>query len=209
MMVCDQRQVAIIGRVLTPNSIDTMTMKEAIYGRRSVRAYSAERIDQPTPRELLMAAVWAPMAMHCEPWQFVIVQDVGVLKRLSDRVKACVSADATRLHLEHGSSDIFSQPGFNVFYDTGTLVIICTRTTGHFAVADCWLAAENLMLAAHAMGLGTCVTGSAAAALNLPDVKHEVGIPPAAAAVAPIIIGKPLGEVRPGARNEPQVAAWR
>jgi len=64
------------------------------------------------------------------------------------------------------------------------------------------------MLSAHAMGLGTCVIGSAAAALNLPDLKQELGIPPEAIAVAPIIVGKPRGETGPSARKEPQVLAW-
>ncbi len=191
---------------MTP-SIDTMTVKEAIYGRCSVRTYSPERIEQPVLRALLAAAVRAPTAMHGEPWQFVIVQDADVLKRLSDRAKVIFSAEAARLHPDRGSLDIFSQPGFNVFYDAGTLIVICAKTGGHFAIADCWLAAENLMLAAHAMGLGTCVIGSSASALNMPEVKQELGILPEATAVAPIIVGKPRGEALPSTRNEPQVVA--
>jgi hypothetical protein len=59
--------------------------------------------------------------------------------------------------------------------------------------------------------LGICVIGSAAQALNMPDVKHELGIPPGTLAVAPIIVGKPRGEALPSVRNEPQaqVLAWR
>lgn len=190
-------------------SIDTMTVRDAIYGRCSVRAYTPEQINQSTLRDLLAAAVRAPTAMHGEPWQFVIVQDRDTLKRLSDRTKETLAAEATHLHPDRGRLDVFSQPGFNVFYDAGTLVVICAKTAGHFALADCWLAAENLMLAAHAMGLGTCVIGSAASALNLPDVKHELGIPPETTAVAPIIVGKPRGETQTSARNAPQVVAWR
>jgi hypothetical protein len=43
----------------------------------------------------------------------------------------------------------------------------------------------------------------------MPDVKHELGIPPETLAVAPIIVGKPRGEALPGVRNEAQVLAWR
>lgn len=43
-------------------------------------------------------------------------------------------------------------------------------------VADCWLAAENLMLSACALGLGTCCIGSAIPALNSPEAKSELGI---------------------------------
>jgi hypothetical protein len=45
--------------------------------------------------------------------------------------------------------------------------------------------------------------------LNLPDVKHELGIPPDTTAVAPIIVGVPPGETPASARKDPQVVAWR
>lgn len=190
-------------------ALDTMTVRRAIYGRCSVREYSPEIIDQPTLHSLLAAAVRAPTAMHGEPWQFVVIQDPAKLKRLSDLAKVTIAAESSRLHPDHKAPGLFSQPGFNVFYDASTLVVICAATTGRFEQADCWLAAENLMLAAHAMGLGTCVIGSAAAALNTPDMKIELGIPPDVTAIAPIIVGKPRGETAPSARKDPQVLAWR
>ena len=47
-----------------------------------------------TIRTLLDAAVWAPTAVHEEPWAFVVVQDIAVLKSLSDRAKTIFAADA-------------------------------------------------------------------------------------------------------------------
>lgn len=189
--------------------IDSMTVKDAIYGRCSVRSYDPEQVNQSTLRDLLAAAVRAPTAMHGEPWKFVIVQDRNTLKRLSDRAKENLVAEVAHLHPERGSLDTFTEPGFNVFYDAGTLVVICAETADQFALADCWLAAQNLMLTARAMGLGTCVVGLAASVLNLPDVKNELGIPSDTTAVAPIIVGKPRGEALPSARKEPNVVAWR
>lgn len=89
----------------------------------------------------------------------------------------------------------FANPEFCVFYDAGTLIVICAKPMGPFAVADCWLAAENLMLAACAMGLGTCCIGSAVPALNTVDAKAELGIPLDVTAVAPIIVGVPSGSI--------------
>lgn len=188
-------------------SLATMSVEDAIYGRASVRAFQPEPVDQPTLRKLLAAAVRAPTAMHGEPWQFLVVQDRDTLLRLSCRAKARLSAEADRLHPDH-RPEALTQPEFNLFYDAGTLVLICARTAAPFAAADCWLAAQNLMLAAHAMGLGCCVIGSALAALNLPEVRQELGLPQATVPVAPIIVGRPLGEVRPSSRKEPQVLAW-
>ena len=60
-------------------------------------------------------------------------------------------------------------PGFSPFYGAGTLIVIYGRSKGPLVTADCWLAAENLMLAACALGLGTCVIGAAVDAFNSAD----------------------------------------
>ena len=149
---------------------------EAIAGRRSVRAYADQAVDRPTVQALLDAAVRAPTAMHEEPWMFLVIQDRSVLTRLSDRAKPLFAAQVRQSRTRH-SFDAFLDPAFNVFYDAGTLIVICTDRAGSFVAADCWLAAENLMLAAYGRGLGSCVIGSAVAALNLPEVKAELGLP--------------------------------
>lgn len=180
---------------------------DAIAQRHSVRDFKPDSIDAATLDRLLEAAVRAPTAMHAEPWAFVIVQDRAVLQRISDRAKGVFERDARRLPAEEASHarTLLAQPDFNIFYNAGTLVVICAPADGAFAAADGWLAAENLMLAARALGLGSCVIGFAVAALNLPDVKRELGIPPALAAVAPIIVGVPAHELPATARKPPCV----
>ena len=78
-----------------------------------------------------------------------------------------------------------------------------------FVEADCWLTAENLMLAACAIGLGSCVIGSCVAALNLTGVKAELGIPAEFSVVAPIIVGVPSGETAATSRKDPLILAWK
>lgn len=180
---------------------------EAILARRSVRSYTAEEIDRTTVRVLLEAAIRAPTAEHKEPWAFVVVQDRPLLQQLSDRAKP-VFMDEVRRSQRHAAGhgfELFANPGFNVFYDAGTLIIICAKFNGPFSAADCWLAAENLMLAACAMGLGTCVIGAAQSALNQPDIKAELNIPGEFVAVAPLIVGYARGEVAPATRKEPVI----
>ena len=60
---------------------------DVIFMRRSVRAYAAQALDEPTIRSLLDAAVQARPPSHAEPWAFVVVQDRAILKRISDRAK--------------------------------------------------------------------------------------------------------------------------
>ena len=150
-----------------------MSIIDAIYTRCSVRSYSPERLDETTVRSLLDAAVRAPTAVHLEPWAFAIIQDTSALQRLSDRAKPLFLEELQRAHLDRGGHtlEIFASPDFNIFYNAGTLIIICGKPMGPFVVADCWLAAETLMLAACSAGLGTCVIGSALPALNTPTSK--------------------------------------
>ena len=184
---------------------------DAINHRRSVRSYLLQKLDRGIIRTLLAAAVRAPTAVHEEPWAFVILQDANALKRLSDRAKPLFVEEAHRAHLDRGGHalDIFRSPDFNIFYNASTLIVICGKLTGPFVSADCWLAAENLMIAACSMGLGTCVIGSALPTLNTPDVKADIGIPAEFSAVVPIIAGLPSGETPLTSRKEPRVLGWK
>ena len=196
----------------------SLSALDVIYMRRSVRSYTGLVLDRPTVRALIDAAVQAPTAMHEEPWQFVVIQDAAMLKRCSDRAKASWARQAdqhrdlheageatARAHFAHQLTD----PEFSLFYNAGTLIVICAKAMGPFVVADCWLAAENLMLAASAMGLGTCCIGSAVPALNAPETKAELGIPADVTAVAPIIVGVPDGEASPVPRRDPEIVSWK
>lgn len=184
---------------------------KAIYSRHSVRAYSPAPLDTATVQTLLDAAVQAPTAMYEEPWAFVVLQNKQILKQLSDQAKPLFVEEA-RHRNAHGAAHSFAhfiRPDFDIFYGAGTLIIICAKPVSPFVPADCWLAAENLMLAASAMGLGTCVIGSAVAALNFRKVKVELGIPDEYSAIAPIIVGVPGHEKAASPRKAPMVLAWK
>ncbi|MGZ5125182.1 MAG: nitroreductase family protein [Burkholderiales bacterium] len=181
----------------------------------AVRAYTPTQPTETQIRDLLDAAVHAPTAMHLEPWAFVVVQDKALLKRYSDRAKELLLEDlrgdgdlardaATKQHLMKKLGD----PSFNIFYDAGTLVVICRKPLGPYAKADCWLTAENLMLAACEKGMGTCCIGFAVPVLNEPDVKQELHIPEDYRAIAPIVVGYPKTMVPAVARKPAEILHW-
>lgn len=190
---------------------------EAIYQRRAVRSYLPDPVVEPTINRLLDAAVHAPTAMHLEPWSFVVVQDRAVLQRLSNRAKAMMVAEATAhrdlLRAPGATPDgrhlaMLEDPKFNIFYDAGTLIVICGKPLGQFVTADCWLAVENLMLAACALGLGTCCIGFALPALHSDEVKRELGIPAGTDAVSAVIVGVPRGDTPVVPRKSPEILRW-
>jgi nitroreductase len=182
---------------------------DAIYRRHSVRDYAPRKINQTVVRALLDAAVHAPTAMHEEPWSFAIIQDKKLLNRLSESVKEQVRNEARVSPAMQAKLELVNAPDFHVFYNAGTLIVIYGKLPGAFVTADCWLAAENLMLAACAHGLGSCVIGFAVSTLNTPEWKAELKIPAEMTAVAPIIVGEPAGETSSVPRHPPQILAWK
>jgi nitroreductase len=188
-----------------PKVVNEMDVFQAILSRRSVREYTSQKVDTKRIRLLIEAAVRAPTAMHREPWAFVVVQDKELLKGLSDRVKPLF---IEQIKPGAYSFDKVKDPGFNVFYDASTLIIICAKKDGSFTEADCWLAAENLMLSACAMDLGTCVIGAALLGLNDAKEKLRLGIPDNYEAVAPILVGFPSGETKASDRKTPLILNW-
>jgi nitroreductase len=185
----------------------------AIYGRRATRAYLPRAVDEDTVRTLLAAAVQAPTAMHREPWRFAVVQDRAKLAQWSTRAKTLMLAETAHHPLVRGErshgSDLLGDPSFNIFYDAGTLIVIGGDGGGPFVAADCWLAAQNLMLAAHAMGMATCPIGFAVSLCNTPEIKTELGFDEAVTAVAPIILGYSSVALPPVPRKQPVITAWR
>lgn len=202
-----------LGRSAAP---DTTAPLDFIYRRHSVRAYQPTPIDEWTIRLLIDTAIRAPTAMHEEPWRFVIVQDAALLEHISDRAKAlavAAAADHGNLLKAPGASgdgvrSVLADPQFNIFYDAPTLVAICAETTTSFVTADCWLAAENLMLAASASGLGTCVIGFAVDAMNTLELKELLHIPAHLTVVAPVVLGVPRARPLPSPRKPPVVLSW-
>lgn len=186
---------------------------EAILARRSVRDYVSQSLSRTTIETLLEAAVHAPTAMHQEPWAFVVVQNRRLLKQISDVVLAGGLDDSHRPGTYGFNYPVGSVAKLDpdVFHGAGTLIVICAKSAAPFATADCWLAAENLMLAACEMGLGSCVIGSSVVALNDRRVKMELlDIPSEYVAIAPIIVGVPSGDVLAAVpRNPPFVLAWK
>ena len=183
-----------------------------IYHRRSIRSYLPQPVDKATLERLLDAAVQAPTALHAEPWGFAVVQDRALMQRYSERAKSLFLAEPAPPGMspeaKKAMREMMTDPAFNIFYDAGTLVVICRRSGGPLGEGDCWMAAENFMLAAVAEGLGTCCIGLAQAVLNTAEAKRELGIPDEGAAVVAIIVGVPRETPAGSPRKPPQILSW-
>jgi len=177
-----------------------MELMQAINGRRSVREYSAEPVDDALLRELIGAAIQAPSAINQQPWCFLVVKRPELLAEISDKAKAYM-LKASLTAPAHPFRDMMSDPKFDIFYHAPVLVVIATAEPTDWAVEDCALAAQNLMLVAHEAGLGTCWIGFAQHWLVTPEGKAALGLPASSLPVAPIIVGHPRRKPAPVPRK--------
>ncbi len=182
-----------------------MELKEAIYTRRAVRSYTADPVDQSQLLELIDAAVQAPSAVNEQGWIFSVVRDANVLGYISQHAKAYMMANTPSERMSPHFTEVLGDPGFDIFYGAPALIVIASATNGMWAVENCALAAENLMLAARAAGLGSCWIGFAQSWLHTPEGKALLQLPEQSAPVAPIIIGHPKGQASPVARKTPEI----
>jgi nitroreductase len=181
-----------------------MELECAINGRRAVRDYTPAAVEESEIRGLIDAAIQAPSAMNQQPWRFTVLRDAKKLSHISDAAKAHIlQKPPTELASPHFQSLLYD-PGFNIFYNAPVLIVI-SAAAGPWAVEDCALAAENLMLSAHAAGLGTCWIGFAQAWLGTPEGRALLMLPKAEVPVAPIIVGHPKSALAAVPRHAAQI----
>jgi nitroreductase len=182
-----------------------MDVIEAIHQRRSIRAYRPAAVD----REVLEALVWdaaqapPPSIRTVRRWTFTVVQGVAALKDLGERAKQ--HARDTR---EPGTAAWADDPAFKVFWDAPALLLIACREGDPDAAWDCCRAGQNVLLSAHARGLGACWVGSPLPWLATPAGRAALGLAADMLAVAPIVVGYPAVTPAAPTRERPPID-WR
>jgi len=138
---------------------------EAIKGRRSVRKYKKDPIPEDLIVKILEAGRWAPSAGNSQPWNFIALRNEEVRRRI---------AEAT------------TYEKFLADASVGIAVVIDPMASTH-PVEDGAIATQNMLLAAHALGLGACWIGS----YNEERVKEILSIPKNKRLLSIISIGFP------------------
>ena len=162
-----------------------MDIQEAITNRRSIRKYKPDRLDDKVIQAVLGAAGLAPSWGNSQCWRFVVVQDpiqkeklantlIGITDRPNRVTDAIKQAPVTIA--------ICAQPGQSG-YTYREPKEPATDKGEWWYMFDAALATQNLVLAAHAMGLGTVIVGAfdakkAAAILEVPPGSVVVALTP-------------------------------
>jgi nitroreductase len=159
-----------------------------ITGRRSVRKYTGQPVTDEQVRALLEAAMSAPSAMATDPWRFLVLRERASLAALADV-------------LPHGKMLNDAAVGFVVCGDLAK----AHRQELSYLLQDCSAAIENLLLAAHALGLGGVWLGVHPNEDRVAGVRARFGVPASVLPVAAIAIGTPAEQ--PAARTRYSDAA--
>lgn len=134
---------------------------EAIMERRSVRKYQ----DRPVERDLLMriaeCGINAPNAMNAQQWEVRIVDNKEWIQGMSDLQLSMMDPQMV--------AQMKSDPSFRNAFRNGTALFVVAVKPSPMTFIDAGLMGENIMLAAHSFGLGTCCLGSSARFLNTPE----------------------------------------
>lgn len=188
-----------------------MEALEAIMTRRSVRKFAQRQIPDAQLETIIRAGTYAPSALALQPWAFVVVQDQEFLTRVSDYCKPIMISLMKDAH--DGMSDEFRRllesPGYSIYYHAPTVIMIVGKTGSRFREIDCSLCAENMMLAGHALGIGSCWIGSTEVAYDNKEIMAGFRIPERYSPVGTIVFGYPEETPAPHDKHAPNVTFVR
>ncbi|MDV6330918.1 nitroreductase family protein [Asticcacaulis sp. 201] len=187
-----------------------LSVTDAIYAQQTVFDFQPQPVPVVSIHALLYAAVQAPTVQSSEQYAFAIVQGRQALAELSDW-RARPSSALVDQTLETSSPPAvgyLAADDRNIFFNAGTLIVVYGACAATLALPDVWLAAGNLTLAACGMGYGTRIVVEAIEALNSPEWRRRLKVPPHLCAVAPIIVGVAAGARSETSRKAPDIVSW-
>ena len=149
-----------------------MEVIQALRTRRSIRKFTNEPVTPEQVKTMLECAMLAPSAGNQQPWEFIVIEDLSVLHAVPTVLGfAKMAAEATCAIVVCGNKSFIKAEGF--------------------WQQDCAAATQNILLAAHGLGLGTCWCGVYPNEKRAADLKHMLNIPENVTPLSFIAIGVP------------------
>ena len=130
---------------------------ETIMTRRSVRQYKPQAVEREKMQTIVECGINAPNAMNKQPWEVRVVDNADYINGVTELYKKANPKAA-------------EDPAFkNIFRNAPTVVFIGHDTKSESSPFDCGLLAENMMISAWSMGIGSCCLGSPARFMKTPE----------------------------------------
>lgn len=135
---------------------------QTILHRRAIRRFDARQIEEELLQQILQAGLYAPSAGGRQGVIFAVCQDKEVNERLGKikRANSNPHMATAKNYVSKEQPSIADDPKLtNAFYDAPTVITMFAPKNFLFSVDDCAVAAENMMLAADSLGIGSCYIG--------------------------------------------------
>ena len=148
---------------------------ENILTRRSIRRYTDQDVEPEKIEAILEAGMAAPSGKNGQPWDFIVLTRREILDEMAERL-----------------------PYAKMLREARVAIAVCAdRTKSPYWYVDCSAAAENILLAAHALGLGAVWTATYPYRDRMDVVKELCGLPGSYDSLCVIPVGYPAREARP------------
>ena len=175
---------------------------DIIMTRASVREFTGDPVSKEQLETILKAGMAAPSAMNMQPWRFVVLTDKAKIEEL-----------------------LCKGPRSGMFQTAGAVIIVCGETTmmrkpfgqpdapeeemdNIFWSEDCSAAAENILLAVHALGLGAVWTAGYPAEERIAPLAEALGLPANVKPLCIIPVGVPVAPAEPKDKWKPENIHW-
>ena len=154
-----------------------MEVFEAILNRRSIRKYKKDEVSRDQIEKIIKSGMYAPSAVNKQPWHFIVIHDKKKCEEL-----------------------LLAHPNASMLMESNVAILVCwdenlQHDTGYGQV-DCSAATQNMLLAAHALGLGAVWVGIYPREARMRACKKIFNLPNHVNALAILSIGYP-DEKRP------------
>ena len=182
-----------------------MELFDAINTRRSIRRYTEEPVDEEKINKILEAGRWAPSWANTQCSRFVVVKDPGIKAQIGQSL----------LKTQRGD-ELVDNPATKTINIVPALIVVCAEMNtsgckpgaspdgdyvtdkGDWFMFDTALAVQNMVLAAHGLGLGTVIIG----AFDAKMVEEILDIPEGYRVVTLFPVGVPAQEGKAPPRKE-------
>ncbi len=195
-------------------------VEDVIYRRRSVRFFKNKQVPEYLVRRLLETARFAPSSGNAQPWKFIVIQDRKMIEEMTADVVAfckfcCRFIDYVDrwnplkemyaklmqrllnnlLHpIPFAALKLIAEQKLGLWHGAQTVIIMLTDSRGPGDPAvDVGIAGENLVLAAHSYGLGTCWVSFCTPLKMMPKWRKRLGIRYPYKMVTSVALGYPRG----------------
>ena len=176
------------GQSEVKNESNDNGMLETIMTRTSIRQYTDQPVEKEKIEAMLRAGMAAPTAVNAQPWHFVVVSDKAKLGELAA-----------------------ANPRAGMLKSAPLAIVVCGDMTKamegkgrQFWIQDCSAATENILLAAHAQGLGAVWTALYPMEERIQPVSEALKLPDTLIPLCTVVIGYPAEQPEPKDKWKPE-----